>query len=83
MSILIETFDAVKAREFADNLYLDELHDILTDIKLRAEKGEHVLHIYVTLKNKTVDSLEEKGFKVTKAPSISHQKDDLYYTISW
>lgn len=76
-------FDAKQARKIVDELFTNELHNILIDIKTNAEKGETVLHIYKPLKGKTVDDLANRGFKIIVAPSIATQKDNLYYSINW
>jgi hypothetical protein len=79
----MKDFNAQQAREIADSLYSEELHNILVDIKAKAEQGETVLHIYKPIKEKTVDALRDKGFNVKSYPSIAVQHDDLYYSIYW
>ena len=79
----MENFNADQARKIVDSLSDNELHDILVDIKLKAEHGKSVLHIYKPIKNNTVDRLKQKGFEVINAPSIAIQKDSLYYSIYW
>ena len=79
----MKDFNAQQAKQIVDSLYTDELHNILVDIKAKAEHGETVLHIYKKIKGKTVDALRNKGFKVTNQPSIAIQRDGLYYSIYW
>jgi len=79
----MKDFNAQQAKQIVDSLYTDELHNILVDIKAKAEQGETVLHIYKPINGKTVDALRDKGFEVTNQPSISIQKDGLYYSIYW
>lgn len=81
--LIMKNFDAQQAKQIVDSLYTDELHNILVDIKTKAEQGETILHIYKPIKGKTVDALRDKGFKVTDQPSIAIQKDGLYYSIYW
>ena len=81
--LTMKDFNAQQAKQIVDSLYTDELHNILVDIKSKAEQGETVLHIYKPIKGKTVDALRDKGFKVTNQPSIVMQKDVLYYSIYW
>lgn len=79
----MKDFNAQQAKQIVDSLYTDELHNILVDIKAKAEQGETVLHIYKPIKGKTIDALRDKGFNVTDQPSIVIQKDDLCYSIYW
>jgi len=79
----MENFNAEQARQIVDSLHIDELHNILVDIKSKAEQGETVLHIYKSIKVKTRQVLTEKGFRVVDRPSIAIQKDGLYYSIYW
>jgi hypothetical protein len=79
----MKDFNAQQAKQIVDSLYTDELHNILVDIKAKAEQGETVLHIYKPIKGRTVDALRDKGFNVTSHPSIAIQRDDLYYSIYW
>lgn len=79
----MEGFNAEQARQLVDSYYSDELHNILVDIKLAAEVGKTFLHIYESKYSKTIQSLEDKGFRVVKHPGIAIQKDSLYYTINW
>ncbi len=79
----MENFNAQQAKQIVDSLYTDKLHNILVDIKNKAEKGESVLHIYNPIKGKTVDILRDKGFKVIDQPSIAIQRESLYYSIYW
>jgi hypothetical protein len=78
----MENFNAEQAKHIADSLYIDELHNILVDIKNKAEQGETVLHIYKSIKSKTKQTLTEKGFKVI-SQSSAIQMDGLYYSIYW
>jgi hypothetical protein len=79
----MENFDAKQAKEIVDSLHTDELHNILVDIRAKAEKGETVLHVYNFIKTKTRDALIEKGFEIIDHPSISIQKEGLYYSVYW
>lgn len=80
----MKDFNAQQAKQIVDSLSTDELHNILIDIKAKAEQGETVLHIYKPIKGKTVDALREKGFSVTNHSSIAIQRDEgLYYSIYW
>lgn len=79
----MENFNAEKARQIVDSLDTDELHNILVDIKSKAEQGETVLHIYKSIKPKTKQLLTEKGFRVVDHPSLAIQKDGLYYSVYW
>jgi hypothetical protein len=79
----MKDFNAQQAKQIVDSLYTDELHNILVDIKAKAEQGETVLHIYDRIKGKTVDALIDKGFNVTRQPSITLQRDRVYYSIYW
>lgn len=79
----MEIFNADQAKQIVDSLHTDELHSILLDIKIKAEQGETVLNIYKSLKSKTKQVLTEKGFRVVDQPSISIQKDGLYYSVYW
>ena len=79
----MKDFNAQQAKQIVDSLYIDELHNILVDIKAKAEQGETVLHIYEPLKSNTVSDLKNRGFEVINQPSISIQKDNLYYSIYW
>ena len=79
----MEDFNAEKAKQIVDSLYIDELHNILIRIKNKAEQGETVLHIYKSIKSTTKQVLLEKGFRVISQPSIAIQKDSLYYSIYW
>ena len=79
----MEDFNAEQAKQIVDSLYTDELHNILVDIKNKAEQGETVLHIYKSIKPKTKQVLTEKGFNVVDQPSIAIQKDGLYYSVYW
>lgn len=75
----MEDFNAQQAKQIVDSLYEDELHNILVDIKAKAEQGKTVLHIYKPLKGQTVVALRDKGFKITNHSLI----EDLYYSIYW
>ena len=79
----MENFNAEQAKQIVDSLHKEELHNILVDIKNKAQEGETVLHIYKKIKGKTKQVLTEKGFKVVDQPSISIQKDGLYYSVYW
>jgi hypothetical protein len=79
----MENFNAEQAKQIVDSLHIDELHNILVDIKNKAEQGETVLHIYKSIKAKTKQVLTKKGFRVVDQPSIAIQKDGLYYSIYW
>ena len=79
----MKDFNAQQAKQTVDSLYIDELHNILVNIKSKSEQGETVLHIYKSIKGKTLDALRDKGFKVIDQPSIAIQKDGLYYSIYW
>ena len=79
----MENFNAEQAKQIVDSLHKEELHNILVDIKNKAQEGETVLHIYKNIKGKTKQVLTEKGFKVVDQPSISIQKDGLYYSVYW
>lgn len=76
-------FDAHTARYIADSRFESELASILVDIKTQAESGKGVLHVYKSLHHKTVQELLNKDFRVVDHPSISSQKDNLYYSIYW
>ena len=78
----MKDFNAQQAKQIVDSLYNDELHNILVNIKTKAEQGETVLHIYKPIKAKNVDALRDKGFKVINAP-ITTQRYDLCYSIYW
>lgn len=78
-----EAFNAYEARKTVDSLYSDELHNILMDIKSKAQQSQNVLHIYKPLKDKTVDALKDKGFDVITYPSIVIQREQLYHSIRW
>ena len=60
----MKDFNAQKAKQIVDSLYTDELHNILVDIKIKAEQDKTVLHIYKPIKSNTVDALRYKGFEV-------------------
>ena len=79
----MENFNAEQAKQIVDSLYKDELHNILVEIKNKAEQGETVLHIYKSIKPKTRQVLREKGFEVLDQPSIAFQRDGVYYSIYW
>jgi hypothetical protein len=79
----MKDFNAEQAKQIVDSLHIDELHNILVDIKSKAEQGETVLHIYKSIKSKTKQVLIEKGFKVVGQPSIAIHKEGLYYSIYW
>lgn len=79
----MKDFNAQQAKQIVDSLYIDELHNILVDIKNKAEQGETVLHIYKYIKTETIDDLRDKGFKVIHQPSMTIQTDGLYYSIYW
>lgn len=79
----MEEFNAQQAKHIVDSLCNDELHNILVDIKAKAQQGETVLHINKPIKRKTVDTLRNKGFKVTEHSSFAIQREDLYYSIYW
>jgi hypothetical protein len=79
----MKDFNAQQAKQIVDSLYTDELHNILADIKSKAEQGEIVLHIYKPINGKTVDALRDKEFDVIRQQSIATQKDGLYYSIYW
>lgn len=79
----MENFNAEQAKQIVDSLHIDELHNIMVDIKNKAEQGETVLHIYKSIKAKTKQILSEKGFRVVDQPSIAIQKGGLYYSIYW
>jgi hypothetical protein len=79
----MENFNAEQAKQIADSLYVNELHNILVEIKKKAEQGETVLYLYKTIKAKTKQVLREKGFEVVDEPSIAIQREGLYYSIRW
>jgi phenylalanyl-tRNA synthetase alpha subunit len=79
----MKDFNAQQAREIVDSRYNDELHNILVDIKAKAEQGETVLHVYESIRDKTIDALVDKGFEVSRQSSIAIQKDGLFYSIHW
>jgi len=79
----MENFNAEQAKQIVDSTHIDELHNILVEIKNKAEQGETVLHIYKEIKAKTRQILTEKGFRVVEQPSIAIQRDELYYSIYW
>lgn len=79
----MKNFNAEQARQIVDSTHIDELHNILVEIKNKAEQGETVLHIYKDIKSKTKQILIEKGFRVVEQPSIAIQRDELYYSIYW
>jgi hypothetical protein len=79
----MEDFNAESARNIIKSIKNDELHNVLSDIKYRAEQAETVLHVYKNLHQLTLDKLHEKGFKVVSQPSIAIQRDSLYYSIYW
>jgi hypothetical protein len=79
----MKDFNAQQAKQIVDSLYSDELHNILVDIKTKAEQGETVLHICKPIKEKTINTLRDKGFKVIDSMSIAIQRDELYYFIYW
>ena len=70
----MKDFNAQQAKQIVDSLYTDELHNILVDIKTKAEQCETVLYIYKPIKGKTVDALRDKGFEVTNHQSIAIQR---------
>jgi hypothetical protein len=59
------------------------LHNILSAIKIEAEQGKTVLHVYTPLKESTRKQLEELGYKIPPSSSIAIQKDGLYASIYW
>jgi hypothetical protein len=79
----MKDFDAQQAREILQTLCVDELNSILMDIKSSAEQGEGVLHVYKSLKTKTLDALIDKGFIVKDHSQIAIQRDGLYHSIYW
>lgn len=79
----MENFDANEAVKLVNEVGKDELQAILVDIKMNAEKGETVLHIYRHLRKQTTDELTKRGFDIVHQPSIAIQKDGLYYSIYW
>jgi len=79
----MKDFNAQQAKQIVDSLYVDELHNILVDIKAKAEQGKFVLNIYKPIAGKTVDALRDRGFEVIDHSSISIQKAGLYYSIYW
>ena len=79
----MKDFNAKQAKQIVDSLYIDELNNILADIKEKAEQGESVLHIYKGIKSKTKKVLVEKGFEVIEQPSIAYAKDELRYSVYW
>ena len=79
----MKDFNAQQAKQIVDSLDIDELHNILVDIKAKAEQGEIVLNIYKPIKSKTIDALRDRGFEVTHYPPIAKQKDSVYYSIYW
>lgn len=60
----MEDFDAKKAKEIVSSMDKYELHNILVDIKRKAEDGETALYIKKSLKNRTIEALKDKGFSV-------------------
>lgn len=76
-------FNANDARNIIETNDNSELETILINIKKRAEGDKTSLHIYSSLKLKTLSELEKRGFKIYNHPSIAIQKDGLYYTINW
>ena len=79
----MDNFDSKQAKQIVDSLHIDEIHNILVDIKSKAEQGETVLHIYKSIKPKTKEELIKRGFEVIKQTSMSIQMDGLYYSIYW
>ena len=79
----IENFNAEQARKLAESKANTELNDVLLEIKDEAVSGKYLLHISKSLREGTISALKSKGFKVTAAPSIATQKENLYYTIEW
>ena len=45
----MKDFNAQQAKQIVDSLYTDELHNILVDIKTKAEQGETLLKHYFIL----------------------------------
>ena len=80
----MEGFNIEKARELVDSFHIEELHNILTDIKMKAEEGETFLHVYKNLKDKTVQELISRGFKVTNPFStIPFGEKTIHFSIHW
>ena len=47
----MKKFNAEQAKQIVDSLHIDEIHNILVDIKSKSEQGETVLHIYKSRTN--------------------------------
>lgn len=82
----IEILSASDAKKLADSKQVDEMKEIMINIKEESEKGNYVLHIYKDLRPKTLDNLATLGFVIIThpgIPGIAKQKDGLYYSIKW
>jgi len=79
----MKNFNAQQAKQIVDSLHTDELHNILVDIKSKAEKGEISLHIHTNISDTTKQLLIEKGFTVVNESSIAIQKHGVYVSIYW
>jgi hypothetical protein len=76
-------FTAEDARNLMKPHLQDEFLGISEMIKKEAKDYKPVLHVYKPLAKETLDTLEQRGFRVFKHPSIDIQKDNLYYSIYW
>lgn len=81
----MEDFNAGKARDIVASLHGDELLNILSDIKAKAEQGETVLRIYRIgpLTKKAYEGLVSRGFRVQAHSQVEIQRDGLVYSIYW
>ena len=80
----MEGFNVEKARELVDSFHIEELHNILTDIKIEAEEGETFLHIYKNLKDKTVQELISRGFRVNSLLPLSpFGEKTIHFSVHW
>jgi len=79
----MELLSADEAKKIVESSYNDDLHNILSSIKLEAEKGKSVLHLYTPLKEFTRKKLEELGYRIPPTSSIATQRDEIYASIHW
>ena len=81
----MEYITAEKARKLSNNNISQEMDMLMEKIKTQIETSNGIdkIHIYEPLHYRTIDKLENLGYRVEKAPSISIQKDSLYYSIYW
>lgn len=79
----MKDFNAQQARQIVDSVSTDELHNILVSIKFESINGKNVLLICKPIKEKTINALKDKGFKVKDESYNNIHRGDLYYSIYW